>query len=1172
VGFYKQASTEEMRVKPTAAQQAENPAKESLRESTQQLEVILAFWLAALKFEEAGQARLAERVRRNCYALSSRGSDEADSPLGALVDQAEPRGEAQELLLAWIDRSRGRPGRQDPLPKALNNQAVAALKKYAERLSPAICAQTWARQTIAYRSWLRLRHDVLPRLKKHDDARPDEGYDAVPDFGKLTAKLGNWFEAKVREKRRRLGAPVGMGESIRTYEEFLAQLKYIERFFSDSGWGPILGLHQAFDQVDSRCKEDEWKFWPPIAAGEFLDTLELPPGFQERLLRPIEGVGPSPPSALGKAARFHLAARLLRTAEEDLGLFDEAQRTQYTKMLRRLFPAEQAELITGRPLGATDPGAPEVDEVVRPELDADRLERHGLRVVGERGDQPFRLPARMGVAPYEPRLLVALRRIMKLARETDRREMEGDARTLLLQVQDSRATTLAAWWKGLAGRDAQLRAAQLVHAVVLGVTAASRTGADWAEAASHLIRDLTEDGTFQCGLSDATPATAQPFDGGFIRFERSITYPVELRAGAAIDRDRVVVLRAEGLGDIAPVTAVLIPAAWQDQAKLPAFLAGLRVRLEFLRRHDPDFGGWRKFDEMLRSVSPAFKDPGSDDPKRAVREMFWALHPRAVPKLYGQTVPPTVNSKDYAALLRELLRGTAADLGLPVDPATLQVGPLKSRPKGWHIKWNVGTDQPHGTVTQIEKPEDDRTLHVVLGRSVANLKPIIRAPLDAPALCEIDQTCANVTALVALDRLRDELPWITTEADRMAAFQACVTELRTWVVTDEGSAWLNRLALRARKNPRGREWLWFGLLTGSEPPFLVVIPRLLEDGSVELPDLRSVPPKVELVKSRLPPGRLVGEEVAFALQPERVRGCFSIGDPPADSPWAISMRIHDLASRSPGSDQFLLLAKRLLRRASDQFLREPGGVFDPGRDLFRSLLGVLAQRSQRVLGDADADRLGELHGELVRLAQQAGYRIEPSDWSYRIPSSDEQVRRISELVPLRRRYSEGPETGRVQISRFGLRGPAGDVIQPLEASLAVGQRPEGILELEQLLSDEAISEARPVLDYLSSEEWFDGVCEREHLVLKVTHLFKHFWEAFGGDFRTRRPREFDKLYAALKQIFRGPEVHLKLFQEQAGALERDVGWYEASPQTAIFQSSTIEAVIRPGLVDDNDTR
>src|SRR5262249_50686839 len=141
-----------------------------------------------------------------------------------------------------------------------------------------------------------------------------------------------------------------------------------------------------------------------------------------------------------------------------------------------------------------------------------------------------------------------------------------------------------------------------------------------------------------------------------------------------------------------------------------------RARLEWLRCRDGEFEGWGEFDRALREASLAARKPGRDDLRPAARAMFFALHPRAVPALYGEPPPAAVAPAEYAGLLRAVLAHAGA-LGVPVARRTLLLGPLTAPPSPeWRVVWEAEAEQPRGTVVRVAGKSPPRVLHVALGR------------------------------------------------------------------------------------------------------------------------------------------------------------------------------------------------------------------------------------------------------------------------------------------------------------------------------------------------------------------------------------------------------------------------------------------------------------------------
>ncbi len=1117
-------------------------------DALRQLECALAFQLAAAEFEQAGRADLAKRTRDECY----RPCVEGNVALSRLVESAIEMKMTADLL-DWVEyffrykRPKDK-GDEQRLP------LLAFLTEVEQRWSAAYCARGWLRFATGLRAWRRLRADVLPSTDADDQQ--------VSSIKEVTSRLVQFFNAEASARRTRLGSPVGVGNSYRMAGEFSSSLTYLLEVLQGNGWGALLELHGALQRVDARANRDAWMSWAPVAGAEFLDALDqVPPGLTKRFDELVETQTTDDEPAT-KSARFAFAASLLRAAEDTLGRLSRTTAAAFCELLRRLFGDTQATLIASRPLTADD-----VENRVKPGISEPILERCGLRVDRRDGVKPFLLRARYAVPPPQPQLVQVLGRVVRLAQKTKRPELAQDAGTLRAAIETSATVTLREWWDRQHQGDAekQLVSVNLIHAVVLAVTAAAHAHPKWNELADMVVHAIAEDGTFVWQLRDCD-GTKQPFDAGFVCWERSVDHPVELRPHAG---GGVPVLSVAGFGPIAPVSAILVPASWHDADGLPAFLKGQRARLDWLRRRDPDFDGWNEFDQALRQISLAPRNPDAKESRLAARMMFLALHPRAVPARYGVESPAPVPPAEYAGLLRTLLQ-KANPVGLPVDPATLDIVALTEMPSDeWTVEWDLGSSRPFGSVERILKQSGVRIFRVALGPEQNKLQKITRNILKRPPLCSLDMESAQAQALVQWDKMRIELPWMPTEKAGLEQFVSRSKALREWVKKKDGQQWLNTLARRAREDSSGMAANWFRGLTRTinSPPPLPLFPAL-ERGRVVLIDLENMPAGVELVRSELPPGQLVGEEVTFSTDPAAVRGHFSIGKPAEGSTYCAVERLHELAGELPESESLQRLTALLLRQAAESVLRSALAPFNPGHDLLAAILEQLASRSRL---EKPPSTLGRFHLALVALAQQAGYEVQPREWPYPGGLSLEQFRKAYPNAVLRYRYSPSRQAGQIQIDRFGL-GP--EKPQIFTAALAVGLAPAGVSEFEELMRQVAGIDDRRVLEYLESDEWFNGVHNRSHLRIKTALLFERFWATLGGAFRSGRSGDFDRLYNALKVVLRDPDVRLTPFQESPGPLEKELGWYEyeAQPRMTVSQSSEVQAVVQPGLVGSEGRR
>src|SRR5262249_19396377 len=165
------------------------------------------------------------------------------------------------------------------------------------------------------------------------------------------------------------------------------------------------------------------------------------------------------------------------------------------------------ELIAEPPAGAAGAAGQAVEEV-RPGLEERRLERRGGRGDAGGGGGPVGPPARGAPPPPPPRRGAPPPPPARPPRRTPR---PAAPRRLGEELAAPGAATLREWWEGRSRRGDQLAAAQLLHAVLLGATAAAHAGPDWGELAGCLARDVAEDGTFGWRLSDPAPAAGQPF-------------------------------------------------------------------------------------------------------------------------------------------------------------------------------------------------------------------------------------------------------------------------------------------------------------------------------------------------------------------------------------------------------------------------------------------------------------------------------------------------------------------------------------------------------------------------------------------------------------------------------------------------------------------------------------
>lgn len=142
--------------------------------------------------------------------------------------------------------------------------------------------------------------------------------------------------------------------------------------------------------------------------------------------------------------------------------------------------------------------------------------------------------------------------------------------------------------------------------------------------------------------------------------------------------------------------------------------------------------------------------------------------------------------------------------------------------------------------------------------------------------------------------------------------------------------------------------------------------------------------------------------------------------------------------------------------------------------------------------------------------------------------------------------------------------------------------PEGVAEFKSLMTKLTQhptygSYASEVLKTFSPEpdsNWQHALRDRSFLPLAVSHVYIAFWDNLGSWYHEppedKRRQAFDKLYEALKNILHGSEVRLDTFQDEAGKLTEDARWYETDPPATIYQGSSVEKVLRPGLLYSNN--
>ncbi len=525
----------------------------------------------------------------------------------------------------------------------------------------------------------------------------------------------------------------------------------------------------------------------------------------------------------------------------------------------------------------------------------------------------------------------------------------------------------------------------------------------------------------------------------------------------------------------------------------------------------------------------------------------WKLADSRLKPLYGLAV------RNMAAFVENDLH---AELVPRLDLATLAVRLEKRQiPRGSRVTHAASPDVPSATILDVQ----------AFGAGEIPCSIVVSGGCDVPAELvdwyRLPPLSQDGAAGGLTRRLQDELQSCGAAlADAVEALRKGKRRLRDWLSAPDGETWLNRFIVKIRNlaDPQAApEFAWWKYWTGHD--WFAVCPVFEADGNrVCWPSgvTTLAPGATWRFAADRPIGDALDGDIRFAVDPCRVQGIFSLGDPAASELARKSDGLFNLqAGLLAASPQLAEPVGRLAALARDAALAaarncDAATFAEPADVALQSLEALEAARQ------LDNETRQQVLVELQSSLADWKLRVLPENWSYLEPAADKQAEPV---------FDETLAVGEVGC-RFGLEGSGARLREP-RTVVCVGEPPPGYRELRAAV-ERTPPEARAAMNERLAR--WPNAARRHDLLNSVVALFMQWYDSFAEPVAAAEPGvaaalrdAFHKLFAAMKCTIFEPERGKRV--ENPGKYLDIIEHRKVSDPAA--RSGTVLEVKRPAILD-----